>query len=176
MGLKKLFIAPALAGIMLLAGCEEVGDTGNTGTIIPGQSDNASMSEEETAVTPEKITSEIMDEIEIPSAVSKNIDSLGLYYDIDTALISDMSLYICGSGAYPDELAVFKLNNASDADTVKASIQKRLDSQISLYKDYTPDEMYKLEDAVLKSKGDYVYLLVCENNSRADEIADGLIK
>ncbi|MGN0599913.1 MAG: DUF4358 domain-containing protein [Oscillospiraceae bacterium] len=123
---------------------------------------------------PADITAAIMAEIEIPSAVEKTKDDVGAYYDIDTEAAEALSVYICGSGAYPDELAVFKMNSAEDAENARAAVQKRLDSQIELYADYTPNEMYKLDGAKVVVKGNYVMLFACSDDDRAYEIADSL--
>ena len=124
--------------------------------------------------TPAEITSAIMAEIEIPSAVEKTKDDVGAYYDIDVEAAEALSVYICGSGAYPDELAVFKMNSPEQAENARAAAQKRLDGQIELYTDYTPAEMYKLDGAKVVVKGNYVMLFACSDDDRAYEIADSL--
>lgn len=121
------------------------------------------------------ISAAVMAEIEIQSAIEKNIDEVGAFYDVDTAAIEDMSVYICGSGAYPDELAVFRFNGSDAAETGAEAVRKRLDSQTALYKDYTPDEVYKLDDAQIIQKDNWVILTICSDNSRAGDIIDGLI-
>ena len=123
---------------------------------------------------PADITSAIMAEIEIPSAVEKTKEDVGAYYDIDVEAAEALSVFICGSGAYPDELAVFKMNSSEQAENARAAAQKRLDGQIELYSDYTPDEMYKLDGAKVVVKGNYVMLFACSDDDRAYEIADSL--
>lgn len=123
---------------------------------------------------PADITSAIMAEIEIPSAVEKTKEDVGAYYDIDVEAADALSVFICGSGAYPDELAVFKMNSPEQAESARAAAQKRLDGQIELYSDYTPDEMYKLDGAKVVVKGNYVMLFACSDDDRAYEIADSL--
>lgn len=120
------------------------------------------------------ITAAVTAEIEIPSAVEKTVDNIGAFYDIDTSTVEEMSVLICGSGAYPDELAVFKFKDGGAA-AGKEAVQKRLDSQISLYTDYTPDEVYKLDGANLIEKDNWVILTICADNDRAKEIINGLI-
>lgn len=123
---------------------------------------------------PADITSAIMAEIEIPSAVEKTKEDVGAYYDINVEAAEALSVFICGSGAYPDELAVFKMNSAEQAESAREAAQKRLDNQIELYTDYTPDEMYKLDGAKVVVKGNYVMLFACSDDDRAYEIADSL--
>ena len=121
------------------------------------------------------ITAAVTAEIEIPSAVEKTVENIGAFYDIDTSTVEEMSVLICGSGAYPDELAVFKFKEAGAAAAGKEAVQKRLDSQIALYTDYTPDEVYKLDGANLIEKDNWVILTICADNDRAKEIINGLI-
>lgn len=123
---------------------------------------------------PSEITSAIMAEIEIPSAVEKTKEDVGAYYDIDVEAADALSVFICGSGAYPDELAVFKMNSPEQAESARAAAQKRLDGQTELYSDYTPNEMYKLDGAKVVVNGNYVMLFVCSDDDRAYEIADSL--
>ena len=166
----------SISSAMLFSACEKTKETvvQANGTPAEQTSDTASAEAAEEASAAD-IASAIMAEIEIQSAVEKSIDDIGAFYDADTAAITDMSVFICGSGAYPDELAVFEFTDAGSAKTGAEAVQKRLDNQIALYKDYTPDEFYKLEDAVLITKDKWVILAVCSDNSRAREIIEALI-
>lgn len=121
------------------------------------------------------ITAAVTAEIEIPSAVEKTADNIGAFYDVDVSAVTDMSVLVCGSGAYPDELAVFKFTDEDAAKSGMEAVQKRLDSQTELYADYTPDEMYKLEDAFIFTKDNWVAMAVCSDNSRAKEIIESML-
>lgn len=151
------FAALMIMPIMMLTACSKVDTAADTKEPAPSE-----------------ITSAIMAEIEIPSAVEKTKENIAAYYDIDVAAAEALSVYICGSGAYPDELAVFKMNSPEQAENARAAVQKRLDDQIELYSDYTPNEMYKLEGAKVVVKGNYVMLFACSDDDRAYEIADSL--
>ena len=88
----------------------------------------------------------------------------------------DSSYYICASGAYPDEIAVFEFNSAEAAEKGIEAVKTRLKERITEFEDYTPDEMYKLEGAITEAKGNYVYYLVCSDNSKAQDIVTKFIK
>ncbi len=169
--MKRKFLAAALAALCL--GAASCGT--DTTTDNDTNADPASV-QETTASAPADVTAAVLAEIPINSAIEKGIDDLSVYFaDLDTNGLEAASYYMCASGAYPDEIAVFKFTSAELAETGKTAVQTRLEKQISVYESYTPDEMYKLDGAVLEVKGNYVYYLVTSDNARAKEIVEGLI-
>ncbi len=163
--MKKSIIAIALLTALMLTGCgenEEAVEANATVSVAAASS-------------PADITAAIMAEIEIPSAMEKNAENIGAYYDVDIATVAEMSVYICGSGAYPDELAVFKFNDEASAQAGAEAVKSRLESQTAIYKDYTPAEMYKLEEAVVITEGNWVAFAACADNARAKEIIESML-
>lgn len=122
------------------------------------------------------VTTEVLTEITINSAIQKGIADLEFYFtDLDTSKLTDASYYMCASGAYPDEIAVFVFDTADSAKEAESAVQARLDKQISVYESYTPEEMYKLEDAIVEVRQNVIFYAVTENNSRVQEIFDSFI-
>lgn len=173
---RKEFFAAAvlLAGTMLLSACGNDPDAVQVDA-TPSATTPAETEEIKAEKSAAEITSAVMAEIEIQSAIEKSIDEIGGFYDVDTSAVVDMSVYICGSGAYPDELAAFKFTDVDSAKAGAEAVKKRLESQTALYKDYTPDEVYKLDGAQVITKDNWVILTVCSDNSRAKEIINGLL-
>ena len=182
---SAIIIAAFLSGAMLLASCEKEPTVPVDGTpeanapTAAGSTEEAAggtkADEKKAEASASDITAAIMAEIEFSAPIEKNIDNIGAFYDVDTASITDMSAFVCGSGADPDELAVFRFTDESSAKAGMEAVQVRLDSQLALYKDYTPDQVYKLEEAVLFEKDGWVIFAACSDNARAKEIAEGLI-
>lgn len=162
--MKKTIIAIAMLSVFMLTGCNG-GD----------EAVEANATVSVAAATAADITNAVMSEIEIPSAMEKTAENIGAYYNIDTATVAEMSVFICGSGAYPDELAIFKFNDAESAKSGAEAVQSRLDSQIAIYTDYTPAEMYKLNEAVLITEGSWVAFAACSDNARAQEIIESML-
>ncbi|MBO6301739.1 MAG: DUF4358 domain-containing protein [Ruminiclostridium sp.] len=120
------------------------------------------------------ITKAVLDAVPINSAFEKNKESLEDYFDdLDASAITDSSYYICASGAYPDEIAAFRFDSETSAKAAVSAVESRLEYQKSTYKDYTPEEYYKLEDAVIEQAGEWLIYLVTSDNSKAKEIALG---
>ena len=158
MKLKK-FIAALLAPAMLLAGCSS-----NDGTDA-GTAAN---------VPPTEIVNAILAEVPIASGIEKSKEDIPDFYsDIDLSQVESAAFVICASGAYPDEIAVMKCTDPANASAVKSALEKRLASQTELYSTYTPDEMYKLENAKVYTAGNYAVFLAVSDNDRAKEIVDG---
>lgn len=155
--------AIAVSAMLMLTGCggEEAVEANATVSIAEA--------------TANGITAAVMAEIEIPSAMEKTAENLDAYYDIDTTTVAEMSVFICGSGAYPDELAVFKFNDEASAQAGAEAVKNRLDSQTAIYKDYTPAEMYKLDEAVIIKEGNWVAFAACADNARAKEIIENML-
>ena len=182
-----MIIAAALSGAMLLTACEKepsvpvdgtpeaaATTAGAGGDTTEGTAGGAA-NETKTAATAADITAAIMAEIEFSAPAEKNIDNIGAFYDVDTSTVTDMSAFVCGSGGDPDELAVFHFTDKAAAEAGMAAVQVRLDSQLAVYTDYTPEQVYKLEEAVLFEQDGWVIFAACSDNARAKEIAEGLI-
>lgn len=116
-----------------------------------------------------EITAKIQEDVKFPGMAEIGADRMAGYYDVAAGKIDSYSAYICGSGAYPDEIAVFKMKSADDVNAVKSVLEKRVESQSATFKDYTPDEMYKIDGNNVVTSGNYVALIICADNAKAIE-------
>lgn len=119
--------------------------------------------------TAAEITAKIKEDVKFPGMAEIGSDRMAGYYDVAADKIDSYSAYICGSGAYPDEIAVFKMKSADDVNDVKSVLEKRVESQSATFKDYTPDEMYKIDGNNVVTSGNYVALIICADNAKAIE-------
>ncbi len=167
--MKKGFIA-VFAAVLCLSLCA----CAQEDTVTATTADNGVSVASAVEYTPAEITSAVLAEIPINSAVEKGIDDLGYYFaDLDTSTLTDASYYMCASGAYPDEIAVFKFNSSEMAEAGKSAVEARMQSQVKTYESYSPDEMYKLDNAVIEVNGSYIYYLVTSDNVKANDIVSG---
>lgn len=96
---------------------------------------------------------------------------IGSYlYGISETLLED-SLFYFSSGATAEELAIFKTTGADAAKTVVSAIEGRIADQRLSFSDYNPDEVPKLDKAVIKTSGAYVLFFVAADNSAAEAAA-----
>ena len=92
--------------------------------------------------------------------------TIAMLYGIDNAV--EQVVYI-GSGATPEEIALFSFGSQADAEAGFALAQMRIADQKEQFSDYNSWEMPKLDDAVVKQYGTYVVLCV-SGDSRAEAI------
>lgn len=108
------------------------------------------------------------------AAIDKTM-ALSRLYGLDEANIEAAAFYT-NSNSTAEEIAVIKVSSADYTATVKDAFAKRVSDQKEACKDYLPDEMPKLESAVIYENGNYVVLCVSEDNKKAEEVIKGLFK
>lgn len=80
----------------------------------------------------------------------------------------DCALYI-STMATPEEIAVFEADDAMSLDDLCKKVEERLEKQKASYADYAPEELPKLESAVVKVVGDMIIVVVSADNALAFE-------
>lgn len=91
---------------------------------------------------------------------------------LDEGEAEEITAY-AGTRAIVDEIAVIK---AADVDAVKAKIDAHIAEQTESYQSYRPEEVPKLNDAVVETYGDYVIMCITSDSDAAKAIIDKYIK
>ncbi|MCM1166672.1 MAG: DUF4358 domain-containing protein [Lachnospiraceae bacterium] len=115
-------------------------------------------------------TSALMAAAELPTMTEAARGVLNVFYGIDEADVADFSAYLCGSGAFPDEFGIFAAVDGEAAKRIANALNERIEHQRKVFKDYTPDEMYKFDDCFVEINGSVVSYAVCADNSAARDI------
>ncbi len=136
-------------------------DNGGTSEEVPSETSSAA-----------DIVNEIMTETAMTSMAEVTSDRMGNYIEADMDKVESFSMYICGSGAFADEAAVFVMVSEDDTAAMEDALKKRAETKLNDYKDYKPEECYKIEEAVIKSNGKYVLFAVSSDNDKAEDIFD----
>ena len=98
------------------------------------------------------------------------------YFVYDADILEDYAIYMDESNATPNEIALFRLAKESDVTTMETIVNNRINDLIVGFEDYNKDELYKLENAVVKTKGEYVMMVICGDNAKAAEILSSYLK
>lgn len=93
----------------------------------------------------------------------------------DTDVFEDAVLYM-GSGATAEEIAVFACEDKTAAAGALDEAKAHIESQIVSYEDYVPEEVQRLEEAIVRQEGRYVIVVVTADTDAAEKVIDGYLK
>lgn len=94
------------------------------------------------------------------------------YFGIELDEIVEYSALVCSNGANADEIAVFKMKEKDDIEDMLEIVRERKQELYDSFVDYVPEEIGKIEKAVIGSNGNYVYFIVCDDIATAKAAAE----
>lgn len=123
------------------------------------------------------VAAEILDRGDFKDNLATVDESIALtrLYNLDEAQIAEAAFYT-NSNATAEEIAVIRTVSSDYVETVKAAYEVRVAEQKEACRDYLPDEMTKLESAVIYTNGNYVVLCISNDNANAQTIIEDLFK
>ena len=117
------------------------------------------------------LAQEIVEGVSFDDSLAEIDDSMiSMLYSIDG--YTDAVLYK-GSGATAEEVAIFQMETTDDAKTALEEAQAHIQSQIDSYESYIPEEVSRLEDAIVRQDGCYVSVVVSADSAAAEKLLDG---
>ncbi|MGL4762863.1 MAG: DUF4358 domain-containing protein [Sarcina sp.] len=140
---KKLFIFITIGFSMLLCSCMSTKDIDLS--VIEKKIDNA---------------------ISAETYTKGSSKELRRFFGINTDDILDYTLYTPAYTMDVNEILIVKVKDQANIDIIKDSIDARVESQISTFGSYGPDQCALLEDYILKSKGNYIFYCVSPENEK----------
>ena len=90
-------------------------------------------------------------------------------YGVDADLVEDSTAMV-GSGATAESIAMFKAVDAKSAQDIEKQLEVFIDGYIEGYSDYKPEEVPKLESAIIERKDVYVVLCISADNDAAKTV------
>ena len=79
----------------------------------------------------------------------------------------------CSLSAGAEEIAIFRMADADAAKAALAGLEQRVSDQTAALKDYQPQEVSKLESAIVTQVGDCAVLVVAADAQGAQSVLDG---
>lgn len=115
----------------------------------------------------DKLKSDITFEDELVQFDNGKVEKiLGISQD----LFTNAKVYESSSGATPEAIDCIEAKDENAANEIKTALENRLSSQKTLFESYKPEQMPKLENAVIKVNGKYVVMVVSGDSDKANEI------
>ncbi len=117
-----------------------------------------------------QVANDLKNEITYTDELSKLTDDMfDSVYKIDRSLVKQAIAYT-SSGATAEEIVAIEMNQAEDVKTAETALKDRIQYQKDGYSDYGPAEVPKLDNAVIKSSGTYIFMSVSDDHAKAEEI------
>ncbi len=121
------------------------------------------------------IMSTIRSDIEFPDMGEIKKEALNQNYDFKPEQIEQIEQSACiiaGSGITTEEVLILKMKDKTDMDAIRKVMETRLKNQTELFKSYAPDEVLKLNSAVIEVKGNYAFFAITntKDSSKAKKI------
>lgn len=142
-------------------------------TLLTGCSSKDTTSKEPSI---DEIDQNINDDVDISNMVESDSDKLEKLYDIDIDKVENFKLYTAKTNIEANELLILKVKNEEDIGDIKEDINDRIESQTNSFKDYLPDEYFLIEKHVLKSNGNYIIFIICEEAEKIESLFDKSFK
>ena len=101
-----------------------------------------------------------------------DIDTAGMFLNLSGIDITKAAIYE-GSGATAEEIVVMECATEEDAQKAAEALRTRVAEQIESFTDYVPEELTKLNSAVIKVNGRYAVLSVSASPDDAGSIIAG---
>ncbi|WMJ84559.1 DUF4358 domain-containing protein [Oscillospiraceae bacterium LTW-04] len=101
---------------------------------------------------------------------------VGDYYDLSFEGLDEYRVYVSSSSATASEFALFKCSSDAALKSAKAAVEARISDQISNYENYRPDEKFRLENALIETNGNYLLLVVSDNNDTIQKLFNEALK
>ena len=89
------------------------------------------------------------------------------FYGLNAGDYEGVVLYAPISNMDAEELLIVKLKNSSQAETVRAAIEKRLETQKSSFEGYGIEQYDLLENHILDIRGNYILYVVHSDANKA---------
>ena len=82
--------------------------------------------------------------------------------------ITDFKVFMSASGATAEEIAVFKCDSKETCENVKKACEKRIEALTDKFEDYIPEEMAKINNAVIQEKNGFVMFICADSTDSAE--------
>lgn len=117
-----------------------------------------------------EVSDRLLKEIAYQDDLSKvDLDTAAMFLNLADIDIKEAAIYET-SGWTAEEIVVIEGATSADADKAKAMLEARLEEQKTNYVDYVPEEMDKLNVAVIVESGNFAILSVSNEPDKAKSI------
>ena len=102
-------------------------------------------------------------------------DEVAFYIHDAEDLVKDVAVYI-GTGATAEEVAVFEAKNKASMSELKEEIAEYIADKCDEYEDYVPEEVARINKAVIREDGNYLVLCINKDPDKVNQLLNSYFK
>ena len=161
-----------LTASTVLYGCGGSGGAKKASTTTSSAA--SAKSSQAAAVDVTKVADRLLNEIKYDDKLAEaEKESLDVIYPgLPKDKIKAMKIYVSSSGGTSEEIAAFEAGDEETAKEIETKLKERVETQKTSFKNYVPEELKRLENALVIRKGNYIYLSVSADPDKAKSIIE----
>ncbi len=187
-GTKIITLAICMGAALALAGCGSENQENETTTAAETTTEETTTVSETTEARTEAIETteeksqglpamaDLYDEIVAAAGLGSmyQVDGEDLLdsYGIDVSGCTDYVFYQADTAPSADTVALFNCKDSASAESIAEGLQIFLDNLMVTNEGYAPEEYAKASKASVETKDNFVYLIVCDKLSAAEEVVE----
>lgn len=125
------------------------------------------------------ILAQMKEEIQIPMLQEfdlKSDDEFVKMYEINPEDLEEGIVYTSMINIKADEIIILKAKDKTKIPVLKEALEKEYTRQHNIWSTYLPHEFEKVENHILKTKGNYLIFVISENPENVAEIFEKVLK
>ena len=164
---RLLTLAAALMALMMVLSLSACGETAEE----TGEESTVETTAPAAPVDLAALREQLLTDCGISDFVNVETDALTNLYGIDAAGVASSASFSASSGAaFPQEIVMVQAVDEAAAGTMLNTLKGLVSQWIEADRDYAPEEVPKLEKAVLRQSGAWVVLVVANDPDAAAKL------
>lgn len=120
----------------------------------------------------EKLAQELLDSGAFTDVMSKPAENVpAMIYGYNAADVEQCVMYY-GTGATAEEIFLVKTTGSEASERLQQLCQTRVQNQQGAFENYVPEELPKLQSAVIGTAGDYAVLVISNDSATCQSIVE----
>ena len=118
----------------------------------------------------ETVSAKVQQSITSDHMTQEQVRFLKKFYGLNAGDYEGVLIYVPGTNMYANEALLIRLSDISQAESVRAAIEERIDTQREIFAGYAPEQTALLERAVVDVRGNYILYVTDDDADRIDEV------
>lgn len=161
----ELILACVMAMSVLMGGCG--GAEATEASAVEESNEVEAVVEAIPAKPVQEIYEEIAQAVELQSPVPMTDSFISNYYGINPEKLEEYVFVMSEEATSAETVAIMKVKEEGDVENIKAALQVLVDEKRGEMEDYLPEQFEIVDKSSVKTKGNYVYLVI---SGQADAI------